>query len=43
MSVAQEAGGTRRSSPPTERVVAVLEFLAAHPNDRFGLSELARR
>ncbi|MCB0927643.1 MAG: helix-turn-helix domain-containing protein [Mycobacterium sp.] len=43
MSVAQDAGGTRRSSPPTERVVAVLEFLAAHPNDRFGLSELARR
>lgn len=32
-----------RTSPPTERVVAVLEFLARHPHDRFGLSELARR
>lgn len=33
----------RRGSPPTDRVIAVLEFLAAHPGDRFGLSELARR
>ena len=32
-----------RTSPPTERVVAVLDFLARHPRDRFGLSELARR
>lgn len=32
-----------RTSPPTERVVAVLDFLAEHPHDRFGLSELARR
>lgn len=32
-----------RASPPTERVVAVLEFLARHPHDQFGLSELARR
>ena len=32
-----------RASPPTERVVAVIDFLAAHPHDRFGLSELARR
>jgi len=32
-----------RTSPPTERVVAVLDFLAHHPHDRFGLSELARR
>jgi DNA-binding IclR family transcriptional regulator len=32
-----------RTSPPTERVVAVLDFLARHPHDRFGLSELARR
>jgi DNA-binding IclR family transcriptional regulator len=32
-----------RSSPPTERVVAVLDFLAGHPHDRFGVSELARR
>ncbi|MEX7470869.1 IclR family transcriptional regulator [Mycobacterium adipatum] len=34
---------SRRASPPTERVVAVLEFLARHPHDRFGLSELSRR
>jgi DNA-binding IclR family transcriptional regulator len=32
-----------RGSPPTERVVAVLDFLARHPRDRFGVSELARR
>ena len=32
-----------RSSPPTARVVAVLDFLARHPHDRFGVSELARR
>ncbi|CAJ1579371.1 IclR family transcriptional regulator [[Mycobacterium] wendilense] len=32
-----------RASPPTARVVAILEFLARHPHDRFGLSELARR
>ena len=32
-----------RTSPPTERVVAILDFLAQHPHDRFGLSELARR
>jgi DNA-binding IclR family transcriptional regulator len=31
-----------RRSPPTERVVAVLDFLVAHPGERFGLSELAR-
>ncbi len=34
---------TGRSSPPTARVVAVLDFLAGHPDQRFGLSELARR
>ena len=34
---------TGRASPPTERVVAVLDFLARHPQDRFGVSELARR
>ncbi len=34
---------SRRSSPPTERVVAVLDFLARHPHDRFGVSELSRR
>lgn len=32
-----------RSSPPTQRVVAILDFLAKHPHDRFGLSELSRR
>jgi DNA-binding IclR family transcriptional regulator len=32
-----------RASPPTERVVAILDFLARHPQDRFGLSELTRR
>jgi DNA-binding IclR family transcriptional regulator len=32
-----------RRSPPTERVVAVLDFLTAHPTRQFGLSELARR
>ncbi|MDT5073772.1 MAG: hypothetical protein QOH82_3092 [Mycobacterium sp.] len=34
---------TDRASPPTERVVSILDFLAQHPHDRFGLSELARR
>jgi DNA-binding IclR family transcriptional regulator len=32
-----------RTSPPTERVVSILDFLAKHPHDSFGLSELARR
>ncbi|MCK0176791.1 IclR family transcriptional regulator [Mycolicibacterium sp. F2034L] len=32
-----------RSSPPTDRVVAILDFLADHPEERFGVSELARR
>jgi DNA-binding IclR family transcriptional regulator len=39
--LAHESSG--RASPPTQRVVAVLDFLARHPHDRFGLSELARR
>ena len=34
---------TDRASPPTERVVSILDFLARHPHDRFGLSDLARR
>ncbi|KUI21841.1 ArsR family transcriptional regulator [Mycobacterium sp. GA-1285] len=34
---------TRRASPPTERVVRILDFLAARPDQRFGVSELARR
>lgn len=32
-----------RSSPPTERVVALLAFLARNPEQSFGLSELARQ
>jgi DNA-binding IclR family transcriptional regulator len=40
--VAAQAASARRS-PPTERVVAVLDFLTAHPTRQFGLSELARR
>ena len=31
-----------RRSPPTERVVALLDHLVAHPESRFGLSELSR-
>lgn len=33
---------TGRRSPPTERVIAVLDHLVANPDRRFGLSELAR-
>jgi len=40
MPIAESSG---RASPPTERVVAVLDFLARHPHGRFGVSELARR
>ena len=32
-----------RASPPTDRVVAILDFLAGRPDERFGVSELARR
>jgi DNA-binding IclR family transcriptional regulator len=32
-----------RPAPSAERTVALLDFLAAHPDERFGLSELARR
>lgn len=35
-------GVTGRRSPPTERVVQVLDHLVARPDSRFGLSELAR-
>jgi len=38
---APESSG--RASPPTDRVVAILDFLAGRPTERFGLSELARR
>jgi DNA-binding IclR family transcriptional regulator len=34
---------TDRASPPTARVVTILDFLAQHPQEKFGLSELARR
>ncbi|SED29031.1 DNA-binding transcriptional regulator, IclR family [Rhodococcus pyridinivorans] len=34
--------GAARRSPPTERVVQVLDHLVARPGVRFGLSELAR-
>lgn len=37
------APSSARRSPPTERVVQVLDHLVAHPEARFGLSELARR
>ncbi|MBJ7385850.1 MAG: helix-turn-helix domain-containing protein, partial [Mycolicibacterium sp.] len=40
---ASVAETSRRMSPPTDRVVAVLDFLAARPAERFGVSELARR
>ncbi|KUH99592.1 ArsR family transcriptional regulator [Mycolicibacterium acapulense] len=40
MSTAEIPG---RASPPTERVVRVLDFMAGHPDQRFGVSELARR
>jgi len=36
-------GTSGRPSPPTERVVTILDFLAGHPDQRFGVSELARR
>ncbi|MDN3459101.1 MULTISPECIES: helix-turn-helix domain-containing protein [Rhodococcus] len=38
-----EEGRSRgRQSPPTERVVQVLDYLVGRPDQRFGLSELAR-
>ncbi|WP_135458658.1 helix-turn-helix domain-containing protein [Mycobacterium sp. DL99] len=40
MPDAEPAG---RASPPTARVVAILDFLSRHPQERFGLSELTRR
>ncbi|WP_138998141.1 IclR family transcriptional regulator [Rhodococcus zopfii] len=39
---AASGAGSARRSPPTERVVQVLDHLVAHPGARFGLSELAR-
>lgn len=40
MPTGQSSG---RASPPTTRVVTILDFLARHPHERFGLSELTRR
>ncbi len=40
MSAPESSG---RASPPTDRVVRILDYLAGHPQDRFGVSELARR
>ncbi|MDF3339953.1 helix-turn-helix domain-containing protein [Mycolicibacterium septicum] len=40
MPDAESAG---RASPPTARVVAILDFLSRYPQERFGLSELTRR
>jgi DNA-binding IclR family transcriptional regulator len=40
MSTNESSG---RASPPTVRVIAILDFLARHPHDRFGVSELSRR
>lgn len=37
------AAGSARRSPPTERVVQVLDFLVARKGQQFGLSELARQ
>ena len=39
---AMSQGAQPRRSPPAARVVAVLDFLARRPSERFGLSELAR-
>ncbi|MFZ0833835.1 MAG: helix-turn-helix domain-containing protein, partial [Mycobacterium sp.] len=35
--------GPGRASPPTDRVLRVLDFLSQRPHERFGVSELARR
>lgn len=40
--VADPETSTGRRSPPTERVMQVLDHLVARPDRRFGLSELAR-
>lgn len=37
------ADSSGRASPPTARVIRVLDFLADNPDSRFGVSELARR
>lgn len=40
--VSHRESGSARRSPPTERVIRVLDHLVARPRLRFGLSELAR-
>ena len=40
MSAPESSG---RASPPTDRVVRILDYLATRPQERFGVSELARR
>ncbi|MBV5243878.1 MULTISPECIES: IclR family transcriptional regulator [Mycolicibacterium] len=40
MSVPVQPG---RASPPTDRVVQILDFLASRPTERYGVSDLARR
>jgi DNA-binding IclR family transcriptional regulator len=40
VSVPESSG---RASPPTDRVVRILDYLAGRPTERFGVSELARR
>ena len=36
-------GPIRRESPPTERVIAVINLLTAHPHKRFTLTEITRQ
>ncbi|MBU9763113.1 helix-turn-helix domain-containing protein [Mycobacterium sp. TNTM28] len=38
-----DAAPAGRASPPTARVVAILDFLSRRPQQRFGLSELSRQ
>ncbi|TFV59907.1 MarR family transcriptional regulator [Mycobacterium sp. PS03-16] len=38
-----QAETSGRTSPPSERVMRILDFLADHPDRRFGVSDLARR
>ncbi|MFM1723991.1 helix-turn-helix domain-containing protein [Rhodococcus sp. PAM 2766] len=40
--IAESGESSGRRSPPTERVVQILDFLVAREEQRFGLSELAR-
>lgn len=35
--------GSQGPSPPTERVIAVVEFVGAHPERKFSLAEICRR